>query len=418
MEWNLPEHDRGILRELARKQAAYAALPVMQERRKMWYDLNDGRYSRPPVVIETWTFDRDFMPHSVYQCQSDLGRGIEYQLRRCTRSHELIDDDKVVPDTFDVNWFTSIDEFGGVKITRQTAQDSQGQVLGYHNDYPIKDLVADFEKLKPVVCSVDKAKTHAYVAFLSEQFGDLLPVRIRSGTFGNGMLTQRAVELMGMEQFFLAMYECPDHVHKLMAYLRDNCLHMMHWAESEGLLRTNNGNQESFCSSYNFNTQLPTLAQDEPARLNQMWGCANSQETVGISPQMFHDFCYPYYHAVCQPVGLLYYGCCEPTHTFWEDIRKLPHLKKVSINRWTDQHFMAQAVKGTGVILSRKPDPNLLGVDVKLDEQAWRKHIRQTLEASRGVPLEILIRDVYTLHGDIGKARRAVEIARQEIDHR
>jgi hypothetical protein len=29
--------------------------------------------------------------------------------------------------------------------------------------------------------------------------------------------------------------------------------------------------------------------------------------------------------------------------------------------------------------------------------------------------MEIIIRDVYTLHGDIGNARRAVEIARREV---
>jgi len=419
MDWTLPEHDRGILRELARKQAAYAALPVMQQRRKMWHDLNDGQLnSRPPVIIETWTFDRDFMPAAVFQCQTELGRRLEGQLLRHTRNHELIDDDKVIPNTFDVGWFTSIDEFGGVKIAREVAQDSQGQNLGYHNDYPIKDLAADFDKLKPAVCSVDKPKTHAYVAFLTELFGDLLPVRIRSGTFGHGMLTHRVVDLMGMEQFFMAMYECPDDVHKLMAYLRDNALHIMQWAEAEGLLRSNNANQDSFGSSYNFNTQLPTLAQDQPAHLKQMWGCANSQETVGVSPQMFHEFCFPYYQAVCQPVGLLYYGCCEPTHTFWEDIRRLPNLKKVSVNRWTDQRFMGQAVQGSGVILSRKPDPNFLGVDETLNEPAWRAHIRETLDATHGAPLEIIIRDVYTVHGDLGNARRAVAIARQEIDRK
>ena len=115
-------------------------------------------------------------------------------------------------------------------------------------------------------------------------------------------------------------------------------------------------------------------------------------------------------------MGLLYWGCCEPTHPFWEDIRKFPHLKKVSISRWCDEQFMAEALKGTGVVYSRKPDPNLLGVDVKLNEEAWTKHLRKTLELTRQIAVEILVRDVYTVHGDLGKPRRAVEIARQEIE--
>ena len=42
------------------------------------------------------------------------------------------------------------------------------------------------------------------------------------------------------------------------------------------------------------------------------------------------------------------------------------------------------ALRGTDVVFSRKPDPNFLSLDVKLDEVAWAAHIRETLEASRG----------------------------------
>jgi hypothetical protein len=55
-------------------------------------------------------------------------------------------------------------------------------------------------------------------------------------------------------------------------------------------------------------------------------------------------------------------------HPFWEDIRLLPHLKKVSISRWCNEKFMGEALRGTGIVYSRKPDPRFLGIDVKLDE--------------------------------------------------
>jgi hypothetical protein len=115
-------------------------------------------------------------------------------------------------------------------------------------------------------------------------------------------------------------------------------------------------------------------------------------------------------------VGLLYYGCCEPAHPFWEDIRQLPHLKKVSISRWCDQQFMGEALRGTELVFSRKPDPNYLSVDQRLDEEAWATHIRETLEATHGVFVEFIVRDVYTVHGNLKNARHAVEIARQEIE--
>jgi len=417
MTWHVPDNERTYLRELARKQAEYAALPVMAARKQMWYDLNDGvPDTRPPVIVETWTFNRDFMPPGVTRCTSEAGRGIEWQLLGNIRNHELLDDDKVMPDTFNIGWFAHVDEFG-VKIERTTVQDAEGVATGYQFHHPIKDLERDMHLLKPASCRVDREGTLAYRAFLEDLLGDILPVAIRTGIYGNCMLTHRVVELMGMEAFFLAMYDAPDALHRLMAYLRDNALRVMRWAESEGLLRVNNGNQASFGSSYNFTRRLPAPGHSgDAARLADMWGSANSQETVGVSPELFHEFCFPYYRDVCEPVGLLYYGCCEPVHPFWEDVRALPHLKKVSISRWCDERFAGEALQGTGMVYSRKPDPNFLSVDETLQEDAWAAHIRQTLEAARGVALEFIVRDVYTVHDNLENPRRAVTIARREID--
>ena len=415
-EWQLPEEDRVHLRSLARKQADYAALEVMNERKKMWFDLNDGRSgARPPVIVETWTFNRDFMPEGILRCVSKTGQSIERRLLENIRNHELINDDKVMPDTFDIPWFIEVDEFG-VKIETEQVKDSQGIETGYHFIHPITDLERDFHLLKPATCRVDRPRTLAWKAFLEDLFGDLLPVKIHGDLPGGPMmLTQRLIMLMGMEPFFLAMYDCPEAVHQTMAYLRDNALRIMKWTESEGLLSVNNGNQVSFGSSYNFNTQL---AVNGPARLSDMWGASNSQETVGISPEQFHEFCEPYYRKVCEPLGLLYYGCCEPAHPYWNDIGRLPHLKKISVNRWTDQNFVGDALRGGNLVFSRKPDPNFLGVDVTLREDAWAAHIGETLDATRGVFTEFIVRDVYTVHGNLNKPRRAVEIARREIDRR
>jgi hypothetical protein len=416
MGWYIPDGERAYLRDLARMQAEYAALPVMTQRKQMWYDLNDGHPSaRPPVIVETWTFDRDFLPESVFRCVSEAGRAIEEQLLRNIRNHELIDDDKVMPDTFDIGWFVDIDEFG-VKIETKAIQDAQGIETGYRFLHPIRDLKKDLPTLKPAVCRVDRERTIAWKTFLEDLLGEYLPVCIRTGVHMSTMLTYRVVALMGMEPFFMAMYDAPDEVHHLMAYLRDNALRIMHWAETEELLRLNNGNQDSFGSSYNFTTKLPQPGYNGgPVRLCDTWGATNSQETVSISPHMFHEFCFPYYHDVCEPVGLLYYGCCEPADPFWDDIGRLPHLKKVSISRWCDQRFMGEALRGTDIVFSRKPDPNFLSVDEKLDEEAWAAHIRETLEATHGVSVEFIIRDVYTVHGDLNNPRRAVEIARREI---
>jgi len=416
MELSIPDNERIYLYELAKKQAEYSALPVMEKRKQMWYDLNDGRQGAvPPVVVETWTFDRDFLPESVFYCQSKEGRSIEYQLLRNIRNYELINDDKVMPDFFEINWFLDINEFG-VPLGREFRKDAQGFETGFRYIHPIKDLVSGFQKLKTAVCHVYKEKTMSWKAFLEDIFGDTLSVAIRTNNFECTSLTNRAIELMGMEAFYSAMLTNPDEVQQLMAFLRDNALSIMRWAESEELIIVNNGNQDSFGTSFNFTTMLPAPGYTGgPARLCDFWGNSNSEETIGISPEMYREFCLPYYIDICKPMGLLYYGCCEPVHPVWDSVSQLPHLKKISISRWCDQRFMGDALRGTRIIFSRKPDPKYLGVDFNLNEKAWKEHIHETVEATRGVLTEFIIRDVYTVHGNIGKVRRAVELAKEEI---
>ncbi|MGQ9890027.1 MAG: hypothetical protein ACUVSX_16300, partial [Aggregatilineales bacterium] len=47
-------------------------------------------------------------------------------------------------------------------------------------------------------------------------------------------------------------------------------------------------------------------------------------------------------------------------------------MKKVSISRWCDQNFMGEALRGTQIVFSRKPDPNFLSVNATKDKCARR----------------------------------------------
>lgn len=101
-------------------------------------------------------------------------------------------------------------------------------------------------------------------------------------------------------------------------------------------------------------------------------------------------------------------------HPIWDDyISKLPNLRKVSISPWCDEEIMSQRLAGSKVIYSRKPSPNFLGVTPAFDEEAFTAYIKNTVERTRGCHTEFIFRDVYTLHGNTGKARRAAEIVRR-----
>jgi len=367
--------------------------------------------------MESWTFDRDFMPESVFRCAPEL-RWIESPLLRNIRHHEILGDDHVCPPTFDISWQVWCDEFG-VEIKVEHARDAEGQSTGYHWDAPIKDLRDGLGGVRPARFGVNREKTLALKADLEELFDGILPVRIRGDGFGSGHLASRAVWLMTMENFYMAMHDCPDKLHELMAMLRDNMKRMALWAEAEGLLTVNNQNQCTCGTCFNFTTQLPRQPFGGKARLSDLWVQLGCQEGVGLSPGQFHEFLFPYYADLAAMYGFVYWGCCEAADPIWEtSLSKLPNLRAVSISRWASEDYMAECLAGRDIVYSRKPDPNILSLHHDLDEGAWRAHIRATLEAAtrHNLPLEFVVRDVYTMKGNPAKPRRAVELANEEID--
>lgn len=410
-------NERHYLRELAKRQLDYANNPVMAERTTLWYRHNALQGERPLIVMEMDTFERDMLPAPV--CTSPAAVEIERTLMRHIVNYEEIGDDKVVPPTYTVYWRIDIDEFG-VDIPTEHGVDASGGTVGYHWQHPIKTLKADLGLLKPATFSVDRAATLAWQAFVADVLGDILPVQIKNNSLAwHATPCAKIVRLMGLEAMMLSMLDEPDEMHALFAYLRDNILAFAKWQEREGLLTLNNGNDYAGAGSYGFTNELPTEQYYRTGQVTtaDLWLNINSQETVSISPRMYGRFVLPYYCEIAAPFGLTYYGCCEPVHAIWQDyVSKLPHLRKVSISAWCNEEFMGEALKGSGVIYSRKPSPNFVGVGTEFDAEAFAEHIRKTLRAARGCSAEIIFRDIYTLNGDRTKPGRAVQITRALID--
>ncbi len=408
------------LRELAQKQKEISELPVMAARKKLWADMNNCvPGARPPLALENGTFNRDFMPESLIQCNSDYGKKLEWQMLQHIRRHEILNDDHVCPGYLEISWHIDRNEFG-IEIPTTYEKDSEGVITGYHFDCPIKDLEQDsLEFLTPSTFELDRQGTFDEKKYLEGIFGDILPLEIANGYYFSGNLTQRMMRLMSMETFFLGMYTAPEKVHTVMRYLTDNAVSFAKWAERENILVLNNRNQCTCGTCYNFTDLLPQKDFD-PAhvRLRDMWGVMDSQETVGVSPEFFEEFCFPYYQEFAELFGLNYWGCCEPVDPIWGSVSKIANLHAVSISKWANQEKMGEALQGRNIVYSRKPDPNLLSVDVTLNEEAWRNELRKSLDVitKYGLPAEFVVRDVYTLHGNLNNAISAVRIGQEVIN--
>lgn len=415
--FTITKQERSYLRELAKKQLEYANLSIMNERKKLWYAHNALKGEKPIIIMEMDTFKKDLLPP--FKCQSKVAKEIEKNLLIQIINHELIDDDKVIPNYYTVNWKIHINEFD-MKIERQHAQDAEGREIGFTQQHPIKDLSKDLSLLKHSTYNVDKELTYSWKAFVEEIIGDILPVKIKNDRLKWHVVPSRmVVDLMGLENMMYAMIDYPDELHRLYQFIKDDILNFIKWQEKEGILCLNNENDYAGAGSYGFTTELPSNNYDKNhlVTTKDIWVNMNSQESVGISSSMYGEFIFPYYRDLAEEFGLVYYGCCESVHDIWEDyISKLPNLRKVSVSPWCDEEYMGQALKGQKVIYSRKPSPNFVGVGKKLDEKAFRDHISKTLLAAKSCNLEIIFRDIYTLSGDLSKAAKAVKITRELIE--
>lgn len=403
------ENEKRYLRELAKQQRELANKPVMKERERLWYLHNSLQGERPMVVMEEETFLEEILPP--LQCVSGDGKWMEKQILKTILPEQLFQDDKVVDDVFKVDVQAEMRLFG-VPAKKIFASDG----LGFHIEPVLETLEEDMGILKDSAFFYDEEETMRRRDTAEEVFGDILQVRLYNSVNHWGFaLTEKIVTLMGMENMYVAMKTEEDDFHTLMSRLVAEMVRFLRWEEEKGILFLNNGNDYMGSGSYCFSRELPGEDFQGKVLSKHLWGHINSQESIGISPDMYHEFIAPYFSRMAEEFGLLYYGCCEPIHLYWDrDISRFPNLRKASISPWCNEEIMAERLSGGNVIYSRKPSPNYLGIKKEFDEEAFRKYIRHTADLTKECKTEYIFRDIYRLNGNLEKLKRAVQIVHEE----
>ncbi len=397
--------DLARIRALAKEQLEIANKPQMQTLQKEWTALNDGKYIRPMITVELGTFADEVIP-GLMQCETEEGRKWEWMLLSNIVNHKYFGDDTFVRDYIPVSYGSYFTPFD-IEVKRYHKEG-----VGHRFIPAICDLEEDFDKLGPSTFGLyPKEDTHRYMEEINAIMGDILPAKL-CGSSLYAVPTQNIVHIMRMEDMYLAMYDTPELFLKMMDMLAEDHLKYYDLLEKEGYLLPAVGSEWLGQGSYCFTDRLP---KENVRKTTELWGFMDSQESSGISPEMFKEFIFPCYQKIAKRYGRLSYGCCEAVDPIWDNcLSKLDHLGRVSISPWCDEEKMGEILSGSDIVYHRKPAPQFLGVGDKLDEEAFRAHIRKTVKAAKGCQLEFTQRDVYTVNHDIDKVRRYVEIIREE----
>lgn len=403
------EKDRDRLRSLADKQAEYANSVKNDEILKKWKALRDGKRESPTVRMLFCNF-----PHEVVeprlQCVGEEARDMERKLLSTLVGRELFDDDTPISATYDVYWRTSLSLFD---IKPQITRASGKHAMGFHIDPVIKDLDEDLDKLQGGKFGVDREATHREIVLAEEVLGDILPVRMVMGSLSGG-LTNQLVSLMGMENYYLAMYDYSDELHEVMDRMCTTYEKYYDFLEKEKLLLPTNGISPISQESFAFTNELPV---ENVTKTTQCWGFMEAQEATAISPEMFGEFVFPYQDRLAKRFGLLSYGCCERVDAIWPDyLSKWKNLRKLSVSPFNNEQQVGEYLRGSNVIYYSKPRAEYVTNPGPLDEDGIRKYFKGVAEAASGCLFEVAQREVGTIYGDYDRGKRYVQLAKESIE--
>ena len=405
---NVSLKDREILREIAYRKAELAVSQRNAEILSMWDALAKGIRRTPTVRLLYSNFKGEVIG-SRLRCEGADARALETRLLAPIVGRELFDDDTPVSPTLDVGLFTGAYPFSAYpKSTRAKGSN------GYHIEPLTDDIEADIELFKGGSFYADTQKTAEYCAWVDEIIGDILPTRVTMGSL-TGSITNPLVRMIGMETYYLSMYDSPDALHEIMDTATTFFERYYDYLEQNGLLLPTNNFSPVAQESFAFTSELPS--EGPITSTKQVWGFLESQETTAVSPETFGEFVFPYQDRLVKRYGLLSYGCCERVDDIWEDyLSKWTNLRKLSVSPFNDERRVGEYLRGTNVVYYSKPRAEYVTNRGPLDEDALRRYFKGVCESASGCLFEMAQREVGTIFGDFERGRRYVQIAKECIE--
>lgn len=393
---SIPDKDKEILRQLASELAEIASLPVHKEKAKMWTRLNDLQKVRPMVWINEvpWN-EMNVNDELTLRCTDPWARNQENALRMKLYQWRHFPADMVVSDYLSCPLAITNTGFGIVEKVDIVRTDPTSSVVSRHFHRQIVEP-KDIEKIKMPVVTHNEAATEANYQRMCAVYEGIMPVRKEGIKHIWYTPWDNLIRWWGVTEALMDLILRPQMVHEAVA----RCVQAMNCALDQmvklNLLSLGTDNTRVGSGGYGYTTQLPGKDFD-PAHVRPIdnWGCSNAQIFSEVSPEMHWEFALRHDIPWLQRWGLNYYGCCEPLDQKVDILRRIPRLRKISMNFRINVERAVEEV-GSDFVFSYKPNPAFLAED-RWRPEAVREELRNVLEKARGCHVEIILKDISTV---------------------
>lgn len=419
-EIKLGPRDTDILRRLAGELAAIAALPVHREKAVLWQKLNDLESVRPMVWInEVCWHEMNVGDELTLQCEHPWAREQEVDLRRTLYQWCHLPGDMIISDFLACPLAIHSSDFGIMEQVDVVKTDEASDIVSRHYHIQISDF-ADLDKIKmPVITHNEQATAFRFTA-MNNTYASILPVKKVGQTHIWFTPWDWLIRWWGIEEAMLDLYERPDLVNAAVERMTDAWMTELDQFVAMNLLSLDCDNTRIGSGGYGYTRELPGRDYD-PAhvRPHNMWGCSNAQIFSEVSPEMHWEFAVKHDLRWLKRFGLTYYGCCEPLDKKMEILRRIPNLRKVSVNYRCNLDRVASDI-GPNYVWSYKPNPAVLAEDGWRPELA-RAEMTRVAEKARavGAHVEFIMKDISTVRYHPERlwdwARIAMEVSQESL---
>ena len=387
-------NDRSILRELGKQVAEIAALPVQQETIRLWKALNSLKPVRPMVMLgQVCWHEMNLNDELTLRTQDEFCRKLEADLRHTLYAWKHMRADMVVEPVVTVQKVISGAGFG-IEIEEERAvSDPANDVVGhlYHDQLQTED---DLQKIRLPDARLDEAETARRETMAHEIFDGVLAVEMQ-GLAPSFNAWDWVVQWRGAENVLMDLAERPDFMHRLFERVTQAALTLLDQAEERGLL-VQRLSRIHCTGAYTDELPAPGFDPKKP-RTKDLWTMGMAQIFSSVSPAMHKEFDLDYAVRFYERFGLVYYGCCEPLHTKLDMVKKIPHLRKISMSPWVDVEKGAEGI-GRDFVFSRKPSPAFLAGS-SLEPGVVEEDLCDVRDrcARHGCPVEFILKDISTV---------------------